>query len=195
MSNGAAIVARVAVKPVSTLRKPLDAVDLETGEVRRAHIERSDVAILPRAAVVGEAMLALALADALLADLGGDTIGDLRAAVRRRRARSMGPRGRRNSVGDGLVQPPGDGRRGGHATGRPGRLMSVVPSSGPAVADGLTFRLLGPGIAYSASPAMMTAAFAALGLPHRYVLADVAPEAVPGHGGQRCAAPTPVAPT
>jgi chorismate synthase len=94
MSNGAAIVARVAVKPVSTLRKPLDSVDLETGEVRRAHIERSDVAIIPRAAVVGEAMLAVALADSLLADLGGDTIGDIRAAVRRRRRRSEGPRGR-----------------------------------------------------------------------------------------------------
>jgi chorismate synthase len=93
MSNGADIVARVAVKPVSTLRKPLDAVDLATGEVRRAHIERSDVAILPRAAVVGEAMLALVLADALLADLGGDTMGDVRAAMRRRRHRSAGPRG------------------------------------------------------------------------------------------------------
>ncbi len=106
MSNGAAIVARVAVKPVSTLRKPLDAVDLETGEVRRAHIERSDVAIMPRAAVVGEAMLALALADALLADLGGDTIGDVRAAVRRRRARSAGPRGRRAEARDGLPSLP-----------------------------------------------------------------------------------------
>ncbi len=45
--------------------------------------------------------------------------------------------------------------------------------------DGLTFRLLGQGIAYSASPAMMAAAFAALGLPHRYVLADVVPDEVP----------------
>ncbi len=43
----------------------------------------------------------------------------------------------------------------------------------------LTFRLLGQGIGYSASPTMMTAAFDALGLPHRYVLADVAPEMVP----------------
>ena len=94
MSNGEAIVARVAVKPVSTLRRPLDAVDLESGEVRRAHIERSDVAIMPRAGIVGEAMLALVLADALLADLGGDTMADLRAALRRRRARSLGPRGR-----------------------------------------------------------------------------------------------------
>jgi len=94
MTNGAAVVARVGVKPVATLRKPLDSVDLVSGEVLRAHIERSDVAIIPRAAVVGEAMLAIALADALLADLGGDTIGDVKAAVRRRRRRSMGPRGR-----------------------------------------------------------------------------------------------------
>jgi len=93
MTNGAPIVARVGVKPVATLRKPLDSVDLVSGEVRRAHIERSDVAIMPRAAVVGEAMLALALADSLLADLGGDTMGDVRAAVRRRRRRSQGPRG------------------------------------------------------------------------------------------------------
>jgi chorismate synthase len=105
MSNGAAIVARVAVKPVSTLRKPLDAVDLLTGEVRRAHIERSDVAILPRAAVVGEAMLALALADALLADLGGDAVADLRAAVARRRRRSRGPRGSRAATSESADAP------------------------------------------------------------------------------------------
>ncbi|MFI5291844.1 MAG: chorismate synthase [Candidatus Limnocylindrales bacterium] len=106
MSNGADIVARVAVKPVSTLRKPLDAVDLATGEVRRAHIERSDVAILPRAAVVGEAMLALVLADALLADLGGDTMGDVQAAVRRRRHRSAGPRGARDVAAGAMAALP-----------------------------------------------------------------------------------------
>jgi shikimate dehydrogenase len=47
-----------------------------------------------------------------------------------------------------------------------------------AVADGLTFRLLGQGIAYSASPAMMAAAFAELGLPHRYVIEDVTPDGI-----------------
>ena len=93
MSNGAPIVVRAAVKPVATLRRPLDSVDLRTGKTGRAHIERSDVAILPRAAVVGEAMVALALADQLLSTFGGDTIGDLHAAVRRRRARSQWPRG------------------------------------------------------------------------------------------------------
>jgi chorismate synthase len=98
MSNGAPVVVRAAVKPVATLRKPLDSVDLATGRHGRAHIERSDVAILPRAAVVGEAMVALALADLLLFTFGGDTIGDVQAAVRRRRSRSAGPRGARGSA-------------------------------------------------------------------------------------------------
>jgi chorismate synthase len=98
MSNGAPVVVRAAVKPVATLRRPLGSVDLLTGEVSRAHIERSDVAILPRAAVVGEAMVALMLADALLATLGGDTMTDLLAAVRRRRARSRGPLATRVAV-------------------------------------------------------------------------------------------------
>jgi chorismate synthase len=103
MSNGEPIVVRAAVKPVATLRKPLDSVDLATGQPGRAHIERSDVAILPRAAVVGEAMIALVVADALLATLGGDTMGDVLAAVRRRRARSRGPRGAAASPVTGQV--------------------------------------------------------------------------------------------
>jgi chorismate synthase len=93
MSNGEAIVVRAAVKPVATLRKPLDSVDLATGQAGRAHIERSDVAILPRAAVVGEAMISLVVTDALLATFGGDTMADVLAGVRRRRLRSRGPRG------------------------------------------------------------------------------------------------------
>jgi chorismate synthase len=93
ISNGAPVVVRAAVKPISTLRKPLASVDLVTGEESPAHIERSDVAILPRAAVVGESMVALILADDLLVSLGGDSMGDLRAALRRRRRRTSGPRG------------------------------------------------------------------------------------------------------
>jgi chorismate synthase len=109
MSNGAPVVVRAAVKPVATLRRPLASVDLVSGEVSRAHIERSDVAILPRAAVVGEAMVALALADALLFSLGGDTLGDVRAALRRRRRRSAGPRASGRVAGAGTV----GGRAGG----------------------------------------------------------------------------------
>jgi chorismate synthase len=92
MSNGMPIVLRAAVKPVPTMRKPLDSVDIVTGESGRAHIERSDVAIMPRAAIVGEAMTALVLADALLTSFGGDTMADLRAAVARRRRREQRPR-------------------------------------------------------------------------------------------------------
>ncbi len=88
ISNGAPIVVRAAQKPVSTLRTPLPSVDLATGDTGRAHIERSDVTVLARAAIVGEAMVALVLADELLYSFGGDTIGDLRAAVARRRRRT-----------------------------------------------------------------------------------------------------------
>nr|MBA2266613.1 chorismate synthase [Chloroflexota bacterium] len=52
---------------------------------------RSDVTVLPRAAIVGEAMVALVLADELLHSFGGDTMGDLRAAVVRRRRRTRRP--------------------------------------------------------------------------------------------------------
>ena len=91
MSNGMPIVLRAAVKPVPTMRKPLESVDIVTGQTGRAHIERSDVAIMPRAAIVGEAMTALVLADALLTSFGGDSLGDLCAAVARRRRREHKP--------------------------------------------------------------------------------------------------------
>jgi len=91
MSNGMPIVLRAAVKPVSTLRRPLDSVDIVTGATGRAHIERSDVAIMPRAAIVGEAMAALVLADQLLMSFGGDSMGDLKTAVARRRRREARP--------------------------------------------------------------------------------------------------------
>lgn len=88
ISNGEPIIVRAAQKPVSTLRTPLPSVDMVSGETGRAHIERSDVTVLPRAAIVGEAMVALVLADQLLVSFGGDSIGDLRAAVARRRRRT-----------------------------------------------------------------------------------------------------------
>ncbi len=88
ISNGEPIVVRVAQKPVSTLRKPLSSVDLASGETGRAHIERSDITVLARAAIVGEAMVALVLADQLLHSFGGDSMADLRAAVARRRRRT-----------------------------------------------------------------------------------------------------------
>lgn len=77
MSTGEPIVVRVAMKPLSTLMRPLDSVDIETKEPTEAHIERSDVTAVPAASVVGEHILALTLADAFLEKLGGDSIAEL----------------------------------------------------------------------------------------------------------------------
>ncbi|HUQ16747.1 MAG TPA: chorismate synthase, partial [Candidatus Saccharimonadales bacterium] len=81
VSNGEDIVARVAFKPISTLMRPLPSVDLRTGLAAAAHIERSDVCVVPAAGVVAEAMLALVLADALCLKFGEDTLGDLLASL------------------------------------------------------------------------------------------------------------------
>lgn len=72
MSNGQPITVRAAVKPIATLEKPLLSVDLRTGKAAKAHYERSDVCVVPDAGVVGEAMLAIVLADAMLEKFGGD---------------------------------------------------------------------------------------------------------------------------
>jgi chorismate synthase len=78
MSNGEPIVLRLAVKPIPTLAKPLPSVDLATGESVQAHFERSDVCVVPAAGVIGEAMLSMVLADAMVEKFGGDSIGETR---------------------------------------------------------------------------------------------------------------------
>jgi chorismate synthase len=87
VTNGEDVVARVAFKPISTLMKPLPSVDLRSGEAAPAHVERSDVCIIPAAGVVAEAMLALILADAVCLKFGEDTVDDITAAVARYRGR------------------------------------------------------------------------------------------------------------
>ena len=77
VTNGQDVRVSAWMKPISTLMKPLRSVDLTTMEESPAAIERSDVCAVPAAAVVGEAMVALVLADALLEKFGGDTIEDL----------------------------------------------------------------------------------------------------------------------
>ncbi len=75
ISNGAPIVARAAVKPISTLAHPLPTVDIRTHEnVSEGRYERSDVCVVPAAGVVGEAMLAIALTEAWLEKFGGDSM-------------------------------------------------------------------------------------------------------------------------
>jgi chorismate synthase len=78
VTNGEPLVVRVAMKPLSTLMQPLDSVNIRTKEAAPAHIERSDVCALPAAGVIGEAMLALVLADAVLEKYGGDSMDEIR---------------------------------------------------------------------------------------------------------------------
>jgi len=76
MSNGEAIKVWAVVKPIPTLGKPLPSVDLKDGKLADAHYERSDVCVVPAAGVVGEAMLVLVLAEAMLEKFGGDNISE-----------------------------------------------------------------------------------------------------------------------
>jgi len=91
VSNGEPLVARAAMKPIATVPAALRSVDLMTGEADAAHVERSDTCAVPAAAVVGEAVVALCVADALLTKLGGDSMDELHAALRQawRRARPL----------------------------------------------------------------------------------------------------------
>ena len=81
MTNGEPLIAQVAIKPISTLTKPLRSVDVHTKEPRQAHKERTDSTVVPAAGVVGEAMLALVLAAAYREKFGGDAIEDVVAAL------------------------------------------------------------------------------------------------------------------
>ena len=78
MTNGMPLVARFGIKPIATLVNPLPSVDLDTGEAVQAHYERSDVCQAPPAGVVGEAMVALILADAFMEKFGGDSVEETR---------------------------------------------------------------------------------------------------------------------
>jgi len=73
ISNGSPIVVRCAMKPIPTLRKRLPSVDMATRAEVVAHFERSDVCAVPAAAVIGEAMAAIVLADAACERFGGDS--------------------------------------------------------------------------------------------------------------------------
>src|SRR5213083_2574049 len=77
-TNGQAVVVRAAMKPLSTLRTPLKSVDLATKEAVEAVVERSDVCAVPAAGIVGEAMMAIVLANAFLEKFGGDSIEEIR---------------------------------------------------------------------------------------------------------------------
>jgi chorismate synthase len=81
LSNGEPIVARAFMKPIPTLARPLNSWDFARGRAEPAFYERADVTSVPAASVVGEAMLALVLLDALLEKTGGDTLAEVRRAL------------------------------------------------------------------------------------------------------------------
>ena len=92
MTTGEPVVVRAMVKPIATIMNALETVDLRTGEkVEKAHYERSDITFVPTCAVIGEAMVCIALADAVLEKFGGDhrdeTVRNVRAYLQ-----TAGPR-------------------------------------------------------------------------------------------------------
>ena len=92
ISTGEPIIVRVAMKPISTMLRGAESVDLATGKPNPTVYERSDFCALPRAVPVGEAMMAIVLADALLEKLGGDSLDEMLprfAALRRNKIEDL----------------------------------------------------------------------------------------------------------
>ena len=77
MTNGEPVVIRAAMKPLSTLKSPLRSINMHTKEAVTAHFERSDVCAVPAAGVIGEAMVGIILAEAVLDKFGGDSMNEL----------------------------------------------------------------------------------------------------------------------
>ncbi len=78
MTNGEPVIARISMKPLPTMVTPLDSVDVKTKSSKQAHYERADVCAVPAAVIVGEAMMAIVLANALIDKIGGDSIEEMK---------------------------------------------------------------------------------------------------------------------
>ena len=79
ITNGEELRVRGYVKPISTLKKPLRSVDIDTKEPSDAAYERSDVTVIPAAGVIGESMLAIVLANVMREKFGGDSIEEMKS--------------------------------------------------------------------------------------------------------------------
>jgi chorismate synthase len=99
VSNGEEIRVTAFMKPIATLMRPLPSVDLADGSVAAAAIERSDTCAVPAASVIGESVVALVLADAMMEKFGADSVEDIDANLEawrsRLSARARGWRGTR----------------------------------------------------------------------------------------------------
>ena len=106
VSNGEPIVVRGAVKPISTLARPLPSADLVTGEpVDRAHYERSDISVVPAAGVVAEAMVMLVVAQFVVEKFGGDSLAEVVDNLERYRERTLAVTGAAATAGEGATAP------------------------------------------------------------------------------------------
>jgi chorismate synthase len=83
ITNGQPLVVRAAMKPISTLAHPLPSVDIRSGKSSPGRYERSDVCAVPAASVIGEAVIAPVLANALLEKFGGDSVREMTTRYRR----------------------------------------------------------------------------------------------------------------
>jgi chorismate synthase len=93
MTNGEPLIVRVAMKPISTLMRPLATVDMKTGDAAAAVAERSDVTAVPAMGVIAEAMLAFVVAQAVIEKFGGDSLAELRRNLDGYLAQIAGRRG------------------------------------------------------------------------------------------------------
>jgi chorismate synthase len=82
MSNGEPILLRAAMKPIPTLYKPLRSVDINTKRSFQASVERSDICAVPAASVIGEAVVALEIANVFLEKFGGDSLDEIKRNYR-----------------------------------------------------------------------------------------------------------------
>jgi chorismate synthase len=123
ITNGQPLVIRGAVKPISTLARPLPSADLVSGvAVEKAHYERSDICVVPAAGVIGEAMVLLTLTAAVLEKFGGDSLAEVQDNLARYVERIT----RLPEPGDGALEA-GAGTRSGAPAG---------PGSGAAGSGG-----------------------------------------------------------
>lgn len=126
ITNGEPLVVRGAMKPISTLARPLPSADLRTGApVETAHYERSDISVVPAAGVIGEAMVLLTLTRFVLEKTGGDSLAEVADNLARYRARIAGA-----GAGGGGTGP------GGGASPLRGAAAPPTPASGEAGSGG-----------------------------------------------------------
>jgi chorismate synthase len=119
ITNGQPLVVRGAVKPISTLARPLPSADLVTGEaVEKAHYERSDISVVPAAGVIGEAMVLLTLTASVLEKFGGDSLTEVQDNLARYLER--------------IARLPGSDRAADTRPGGPAQAGSPAGAASPA---------------------------------------------------------------